>query len=63
MNAIPAATLLASTLLALAGCENEIPPSKEPTNKFQRGISGQGSVYQPDVTNDPIIREQSRVGN
>lgn len=54
---------LLAGLLLLTGCENDVPPA--PTagpNKLERGITGQGTLYQPDRTNDPVIREQSRVG-
>ena len=63
MKAILASTLLVGAFLALTGCETDVPPSKEAANKLQRGITGQGEVYQPDRSNDPIIRETSRVGN
>jgi hypothetical protein len=45
------------------GCENDLPPqpSQVPA-KLERGISGQGTLYQPDRSADPVIREQSRVG-
>ena len=49
--------------LALSGCESDIAPGSEVPEKFERGIRGQGTLYQPDRSNDPEIREQSRVGN
>ncbi len=58
-------------LLAFAGCESEIPadrtdpgiaPSQVP-NRVERGLSGQGTLYQPDRSSDPVIREESRVGD
>jgi hypothetical protein len=56
--------ILASILLVLggAGCESDVPPAQDATNKLERGLTGHGTVYQPDRSNDPIIREQSRVG-
>lgn len=48
---------------AFSACESDLPRTPgEPTTKFQRGITGQGTLYQQDQTGDPIIREQSRVG-
>lgn len=63
MKAIFASVLLLIASLGLVGCESDVPPARDATNKLQRGISGQGTVYQPDRSNDPVIREQSRVGN
>jgi len=56
--------ILASILIvfARAGCESDVPPAREAGNKLERGLTGGGTVYQPDRSNDPIIREQSRVG-
>ncbi len=46
-----------------SGCESDLPRTPgEPTAKLQRGITGQGTLYQPDQSGDPVIREQSRVG-
>lgn len=56
---------LATLPLFLCGCESDVPPSSSDENAgaaLQRGITGQGTLYQPDRTNDPLIREQSRVG-
>lgn len=53
----------ALAFLMLAGCESDLPP--EPArvpNKIQRGMTGQGTLYQPDRSSDPIIREDTRVG-
>ena len=57
-----ALSALAANFL-LAGCESDLPPqpSQVPT-KLQRGITGQGTLYQPDRGSDPMIREESRVG-
>jgi hypothetical protein len=63
MKAFLAMLSAAAALLGFAGCETEMPPARsEVPTKLQRGISGQGTLYQPDRTGDPVIREQSRVG-
>jgi hypothetical protein len=49
--------------LALTSCESDVAPGSEVPEKFERGIRGQGTLYQPDRSNDPEIREESRVGN
>jgi hypothetical protein len=49
--------------LSLAGCESDVAPGSEVPGKLQRGIRGEGTLYQPDRSNDPEIREESRVGN
>ncbi len=57
--------LLSGTLalLLLPGCENDLPPQQSAVpGKIQRGMSGQGTLYQPDRSGDPIIREETRVG-
>ena len=54
------ATLVAS--IYLAGCESDVPPAEDAANKLERGLTGRGTLVQPDRSNDPIIREQSRVG-
>jgi hypothetical protein len=58
--------LLLSTVSAaglLAGCETDMPPQRsEVPGKLQRGMTGQGTLYQPDRSADPVIREESRVG-
>ncbi len=47
----------------LAGCESDLPPQPSGVpNKIQRGMTGQGTLYQPDRSGDPIIREDTRVG-
>ncbi len=63
MKAFLASVLFSGACLALVGCETELPPDRAAAHKIERGITGQGTVYQPDKSNDPIIREQSRVGN
>jgi hypothetical protein len=52
--------------LAFAGCESDVPPAPNGStgvNTFERGISGQGTLTQPDKSSDPIIKETTRVGN
>ena len=47
----------------LGGCEADLPPApSQVPGKIERGLSGQGTLYQPDRTSDPVIREESRVG-
>lgn len=59
--ALPLGALLAALLLA--SCENDLPAQQSQVpGQLQRGISGQGTLYQPDRTSDPIIREETRVG-
>ena len=62
MKAISTLLYLAAATVLLVGCESDVPPAQEAANKLERGFTGQGTVYQPDRSNDPIIREQSRVG-
>ena len=57
-----ASVVAAGAVLAFASCESDVPPAQEAGNKLERGLTGRGTVYQPDRSNDPIIREQSRVG-
>jgi hypothetical protein len=63
MKAILISFLLAGAFCVLTGCESDLPPSRETANKLERGITGGGELYQPDRSNDPIIRETTRVGN
>ena len=65
MKAIFASLFLAAAGVFLTGCESEVPPSATDSNgaeKLKRGASGQGTLTQPDRSEDPLIREQSRVG-
>jgi hypothetical protein len=58
-------------LFAFQGCESELPPNgadpgiapSQVPGRVQRGLSGQGTLYQPDRSSDPVINEQSRVGD
>jgi hypothetical protein len=50
-------------ILVFAGCESDLPPEPSAVpGKIQRGVTGQGTLYQPDRSGDPIIREDTRVG-
>ena len=46
----------------LTGCESDMPPRQDHVNKLERGISGQGTLSQPDKSDDPIIKENTRAG-
>ncbi len=63
MKPFLASLLLAGACIAFVGCESELPSTEQPGQKLERGLTGQGTVYQPDKSNDPIIREETRVGN
>ena len=62
MKAISPLLLIVGACIGLCACESDVPPAQTAGNKLERGLTGQGTVYQPDRSNDPIIREQSRVG-
>ncbi len=62
MKATFSLIVLVGACVALSACESDVPPAREATRKLERGITGGGTVYQPDRSNDPVIREQSRVG-
>ena len=62
MKGIPA--LLCALLIpcGLTSCESDLPPEpSEVSNKLERGITGQGTLYQPDRGNDPYV-DTDRVG-
>jgi hypothetical protein len=66
MRAFLALIILSGVCLALVGCESELPPNPNPHpgfNKLERGISGQGALSQPDRSDDPIIKENTRAGD
>ena len=63
MKAIFCFFAAASVWLCLTACESDVPPAQDAGNKLERGLTGGGTLVQPDRSNDPIIREQSRVGN
>jgi hypothetical protein len=59
MKAIFATLLLTCASLPFSGCESDVPP--DPARR-QHGPVGQGSIVQPDKSEDPVIRENTRVG-
>ena len=66
MKAILALILLAGAGVLLSSCETDVAPDRtkpNPAEKFQRGVTGHGSISQPDRSEDPVIRENTRVGN
>jgi hypothetical protein len=66
MKAFLALLSLTGLCLALVGCESDVPPAPNGSNgvnTLERGISGQGTLSQPDKSSDPIIKESTRVGD
>ena len=66
MKSIFAALLLVIASLVLSGCESDVPPSaadEAAGEKLKRGVTGQGTIVEPDRSEDPVIREQTRLGN
>jgi hypothetical protein len=64
MRAILALIFLSGACLVFTGCESDMPPAQtNGVNKLERGISGQGTLTQPDKSDDPIIKEDTRTGN
>ncbi len=66
MKAILASIALAGAGLAFSGCETDVPPDQTKPNaaeKLGRGVTGHGTLTQPDRSADPLIRENTRVGN
>ena len=66
MKALVASLFLATAGILLTGCESDVPPNAADNNgaeKLKRGATGQGTIVQPDRSEDPLIREQTRVGN
>ena len=49
-------TLMLFTAALLAGCESDMPPETNRENPIQRGIRGEGTLVQPDRSEDPFIR-------
>lgn len=64
MKAILAFLSAAFASVVLVGCETDVPPdpASDPGEKLRRGVTGQGTLYQPDRSGDPLIRENTRVG-
>ena len=66
MKAILALIALAGAGLAFSGCDTDLPPDTSkpnPAEKIQRGVTGHGTLSEPDRSADPVIRENTRVGN
>jgi hypothetical protein len=62
MKAIFACFFCALFCAALPACHREDSPAQRVAAKLQRGLTGDGTLYQPDHSNDPIVRETFRVG-
>jgi len=62
MKAILSSIAIAGAFALTAGCESDVPPAQDAGHTLERGLTGQGKLVQPDRSNDPIIREQTRVG-
>ena len=58
MKAFLATILLAGAAFALAGCETDVPPGppRQQTGRVP------GELTQPDRSDDPVIKENTRVG-
>jgi len=63
MKALFVAIFLTGLSLTFVGCESDMPPNQNGVNKIERGISGKGTLTQPDKSDDPTIRETTRTGN
>ena len=66
MKAILVSLALAGAGLVFSGCETDVPPDTtrpNPGEKFQRGVTGHGTLSEPDRSSDPVIRENTRVGS
>jgi hypothetical protein len=62
----PFLALIFLSLACLTGCESDLPPnpgSTDGVNMLQRGMTGQGTLTQPDTSNDPVIRGNPATGN
>ena len=59
---LPLIFLLAA---GFAGCESDVPPAPHGSgaNPFERGMSGQGTLTQPDKSDDPLIKGSTPNGN
>ena len=64
MKGFPALICALLITYGLTSCESELPPQPgEAQNKLERGITGQGTLYQPDRSDDPYVRDTDRTGN
>jgi hypothetical protein len=59
MKDFVATLLLVVAGFAFSGCETDVPPDP---NAKRGGPTGRGEIVQPDKSDDPIIRENTRVG-
>ena len=62
MKAFLATIFLAGLGLAFTGCESDLPPDSSVKRRFERGVVGEGTLVQPDRSEDPLIKENTRVG-
>jgi hypothetical protein len=62
MKAILASIFFAGSCLAFVGCESDVPPTPGSPNTLERGISGKGTLTEPDKSDDPTAKEATRVG-
>lgn len=62
MKAVFATFLVVLVCLAFGACESELPPNTSTIDRFERGVVGQGTLTQPDRSEDPVIKENTRVG-
>ncbi len=49
--------VLALVGFVFAGCAQEEPVTEQAAESFQRGIRGEGTLYQRTNENDPFIRD------
>ena len=61
MKDFVAMLLLVAAGFASSGCETDVPPDPNAKRKLG-GPTGRGEIVQPDKSDDPIIRENTRVG-
>jgi len=62
MKAIALLFLLGAAAL-LGGCESDMPPEPNRVNPLQRGMKGEGTLVQPDYSEDPFVRETPPAAN
>ena len=63
MKVIFTLLLCAAAGFTFTGCESDMPPKPNADNPVQRGLRGEGRLTQPDRSDDPLIREQTRTGS
>jgi hypothetical protein len=62
MKAFLTSIVLAGAGLVFVSCESDVPPDRTAPRKFQNGPLIDGTLSQPDRSEDPVIRENTRVG-